>query len=245
MQGGAQWSDGAFHFSLQPGAGPDLVISFSSVGADPDRVPAPEFLRSAAQKGRLTVLSVADAGRSFGTDPAMVPALMGALGRCRTGGRIFCTGLSMGACFALAALPHLGAEAALLFGPQWAIGPDHPAENRWAEWSRRLPPLAGARGFWPPPAACRVSLFHALGDDRAQALAFPHPAPPGVDQLIFPARGHSDLVAHLKSQSLLPGLFAAAFAGDRRRLIRLAGQGGGMTRRRYEGAQQAGLPAPE
>lgn len=94
----------------------------------------------------------------------------------------------------------------------------------------------GPRGVAGAPG--RVWLFHGAADDLAQARAFPA-ATARCDHLIFAAQGHSDLVPHLKARGCLGGLVAAALAGDRRRLLRIAASAGGALRARFE-AEQGG-----
>jgi hypothetical protein len=144
-------------------------------------------------------------------------------------------GLSMGGFAALVAASLLPVDVVLAFSPQWSVLPAHmPAERRWAQWTAALsaapqPPPWPVAPLTPLLVDARIYLFHGLVDDFDQARGFPlHPA---VDQLIFPAQSHSSMVAHLKAHGCLAGLVAAAFAGDRRRLLRIAGSAGGHRRR--------------
>ncbi len=115
--------------------------------------------------------------------------------------QIVTIGQSMGAFCALAAAEVLPVSAVLAFGPQFSVDPARmPQETRWDTWTRRLGPLRHATA--PLPADPWLVLFHGLQDDRDQALAFPQRA--GLDHVLFPALGHSGLVAHLKARGLLP-----------------------------------------
>lgn len=221
---------GNWRFSLSEGAGPDLVLAFSSVGHDPAQMPSPEFHSSASAGGQRRVLCIADQGRSWGQDPEFAPLLRRQLADLNPKGRILAIGSSMGACLALQAAALLPVSAVLAFGPQWALGPDEPAEPRWPLWRSALGPGAGARAFWPPPAGVTVTLLHGLQDDLAQARAFPQQA--GVDHLLFPGEYHSELALNLRSRGLLGGLTEAAIAADRRRLLRLAASAGGISRKK-------------
>lgn len=221
---------GNWRFSLSEGSGPDLVLAFSSVGHDPDQMPSPEFITSGSQGGQRRVLSIADRGRSWGQDPEFAPLLCREVAALNPRGRLLAVGSSMGACLALQAAAILPLTAVLAFGPQWALGPDHPEETRWPLWQSRLRAGAGVRGIWPPPAGVFVTLLHGLQDDLAQARAFPVRA--GVDHLLFPGVSHSDLAQGLRSRGLLGGMIEAAMEGDRRRLMRLASSAGGISRRK-------------
>lgn len=214
------------------GAGGDLVIAFASVGHDPGRAPSPEFVGAAAGRGARRALFVMDASRSWANDPGFAPALHHALAQVRARGpvaRIVTLGLSMGAFSALAAARILPVDAVLAFGPQWSVLPGAvPDEGRWARWTAALPPVV-----WPAaplPERAWTCLFHGMAGDLPQALAFPQR--PGLDHLLFPGLGHSDLVPHLKARGVLPGLVEAALAPDRRRLLRIAASAGGRLRQR-------------
>ena len=98
-----------------------------------------------------------------------------------------------------------------------------------AQVEQRLQMLAGeprtARRFAKQLPAW---VFHGAKDDMAHAERFP--AKPGLDHLIFPDLGHSDLVPHLKERGALAGLLEAALQEDRRRLLRIAASAGGRRR---------------
>jgi hypothetical protein len=220
------WSADPFEADYQHGPGDQLVIAFSSVGHDPSRPPSPEFVRTLA--GRRA-LFIRDAARSWANDPGFEAALKGAFdAACEAGpvARVMTLGLSMGAFSALVAAQVLAVDVVLAFGAQYSIAPGA-GETRWAEWTDRLTlprwPVA------PLPAKGWVCLFHGGLDDRPQALAFPQRA--GVDQVMFDAVGHSDLMAHLKAKGVLAGLIEAGLAGDRRRLLRISAGAGGVRRR--------------
>lgn len=211
---------GPFAVELIDGEGPDLVIAFASIGHDPARRPAPEFVATATGRGTPAhprrALFVTDDSRSWASDPAFGPTLTEAVGRlARPVARLATLGLSMGAVMALRAAEHLPVDVTLAFGPQSRLHDD----PRWHGVTAQLPELA------PPGAAARWTvLCHGLADDAGQAAGFP-PAP-GTDRLGFPGQGHSDLVPHLKSRGALAGLMQAALAGDRRRLLRIASSAG-------------------
>lgn len=232
MQFERVWDRPPFAVDHLDGTGGDLVIAFASVGRDPARPPAPEFVATATGRGTRAfprrALFVSDASRSWTTDPGFAPALTGALAtlaRRAPVARILTIGLSMGGVAALAAARVLPVDAVLAFGPQ--ADPHLPGETRWRHWTARLPPIARAGTSLPDRG--RVWLFHGAADDMAQARAFP--AHPRTDALIFPGLGHSDLVPHLKARGVLAGLVEAGLAGDRRRVLRIAGSAGGLRRR--------------
>lgn len=216
------------------GAGTDLVISFSSVGHDPTRPPAPEFLATATGRGTPAAprraLFISDDSRSWASDPGFAPMLTEALARLDAPvTRIATLGLSMGAFSALAAAQVLPVDAVLAFSPQFSPLPGRIAgETRWAEWTARL-----TAPRWPEaplPAHGAAWLFHGMIDDTAQALSFPRA--PGTEQILFTEESHASLVPHLKRKGALAGLLEAALAGDRRRLLRIASACGGQRRDR-------------
>ena len=174
---------------------------------------------------------VMDQSRSWANHPGFAPALTGALARLpRSVRRVATMGLSMGGFSALAAARVIAVDTVLAFSPQWSVVPGIvPGETRWTEWASRLPPPV-----WPTaplPDTGWTCLFHGARDDMAHAVRFP--LRQGVDHLIFPGLGHSDLVPHLKARGVLAGLTEAALAHDRRRLLRIAASAGGVRRDRF------------
>ena len=230
-------AEGPITVDFCDGAGGDLVIAFASVGHDPTRAPAPEFIATATGRGTAAAprraLFVSDASRSWGNAPEFAPALIAALERVTARApvaQIATLGLSMGAYCALVAAQILPVDVVLAFSPQASVRPGAvPGETRWARWTEALPPL-----IWPEaplPARGHAYLFHGAADDLPHARHFPRA--PGTDQLIFPGRGHSGLVPHLKARGALAGLLQAALAGDRRRVLRIAASAGGVRRARF------------
>ena len=209
---------------MAEGDGPDLVLAFASIGHDPTRPPSPEFVASSRAQGRRALFFM-DASRSWGLHPALPGILHHALAAAGPAQRRLAMGSSMGAATALRAAAHIPLDAILALGPQ-----SHLADPRWQDWTARLtdpgpPPLT--QGPWS-------ILFHALDDDRDQALGFPEQ--PGTDHLLFPGITHSRLGPYLKERGLLQGLIDAALTRDRRRLLRIATAAGGVQRRK-------GMPA--
>lgn len=222
----------------RPGTGDGMVLSFASVGHDPARPPAPEFLRSATAGGRAA-LFISDASRSWANAPDWPEALATARDRTGQGSgtRLLALGVSMGGFSALAAGTVLPLAAVLAIGPQYSVDPAlMPDESRWREWTARIKdwrfPVA------PLPQGPWIILLHGLADDARQARAFPER--PGVDHILFPGIPHSDLAAHLKVRGVLGGLIEAAFQGDRRRLLRILSGAGGVLRRRNPALLQPG-----
>lgn len=236
MQFERVWDRAPFAVDYLDGVGGDLVISFSSVGHDADRPPAPEFVATATGKGLgppRRALFVMDANRSWANDPGFAAAIKCAVAHVSARApvqRIATIGLSMGGFSALVAAQVLPVQVVLAFGPQRSVAPGNVmGEDRWSRWTAALPEI-----IWqvaPLPAAGRAFLFHGAKDDLPQALAFPPQM--GTDQLIFPTLGHGDLLAHLKARGVLGGLLTAALADDRRRLLRIAGSAGGVLRPKF------------
>lgn len=195
-----------------------LVIAFSSIGHDPDRMPEPEFRRMATGADRAA-LFFRDQSRSWASHPGWAEALRQAVAsvplRVR---RIVTLGVSMGAVSALRAAEVLPVDAVLALGPQR----DLTQEPRWAEWTagRAIPPCPLPEGPW-------ITLCHGMQDDAAQAMAFP--ARKGVDHLLFQGLDHSGLARALKARGL-QGMADALCRGDRRRLLGIAQAAGGQRR---------------
>ncbi|MFD2174958.1 hypothetical protein [Rhodobacter lacus] len=240
------WEAGPYAVDYLPGRGADLVIAFASVGHDPARPPAPEFIASASGRGTAAhprpALFVSDESRSWANAPGFEAALEGSLARLRARqevARIATLGLSMGAFAALVAAQVIPVDLVLAFGPQYSIAPGGvPGETRWAEWTARIAPLR-----WPVaplPALAQAWLFHGGVDDLPHALRFE--AHPGSEQIIFPAQSHASLVPHLKNRGALSGLIEAARAGDRRRLLRIAASAGGARRAKLFPPGAAAIP---
>lgn len=222
------WDRAPYRIEFLDGGSEDLVIALSSVGHDPSRPPSPEFVRTVGGRRALFVM---DASRSWASDPGFESALRAAFAAVSAAApvrRVVALGLSMGGFSALAAAQIIPVDVVLAFGPQYSIMPRVvPGEDRWSEWTARLTACR-----WPTaplPARGWTCLFHGGRDDLPQALRFPVQA--GVDQLIFPDLGHSDLMGHLKAKGVSAGLLEAALAGDRRRLLRISGSAGGVQRK--------------
>lgn len=233
------WEAPPFRIDFLDGAGEDLVIACASIGHDPERPPAPEFVATAVGRGGAApprrALFVSDASRSWGNDPGFEAALRGALAAVTARApvrRIAAIGLSMGGFAALVAARILPVDCVLAFSPQFSVLPARvPEETRWARWRAALPAeIRWPEAPLPPPGGAQAWLFHGARDDLAQALRFPRQA--GTEQILFPDLDHSGLVPHLKARGALSGLLEAALAGDRRRLLRIAASAGGKRRER-------------
>lgn len=195
-----------------------LVIAFSSVGHDPDRMPEPEFRRMACGVDRA-VLFFRDQSRSWANHPCWAEALRQTVAAIPLPvRRIVTLGVSMGAVSALRAAEVLPVEGVLALGPQRDLA----EELRWAEWTvgRSIPLCPLPEGPW-------ITLCHGMQDDAAQAMAFPMQK--GVDHLLFQGLGHSDLALALKGHGL-QGMVDALCRGDRRRLLGIAQAAGGQRR---------------
>ena len=218
-------------FDLLPGSGPDLVVSFASIGSDRSRPPAYEFWNAAQAGGTRSVLFVTDARRQWGNTPDFAPLLQRALHLAQSRQnfqRILYLGQSMGGFVALAGAQIAPPTAILAISPQFSICPTvMPKESRWADWTAQIP--AHRFPSVPLPEGPRRVILHGLCDDRDQAQAFPRMA--NCDHYLFPRLGHSDLARHLKTQSLLPALIDATLDGDRRRMGRLIATAGGERRK--------------
>lgn len=217
---------GPLRILFLPGPAEVLVLSFASIGHDPQRPPSPEFIGTATD-GERPALFICDESRSWGQAEGFIPALEQALAVVRARQkltRIAALGQSMGASMALLAAAHLPVDAVLAVGPQSFLGPEEP---RWQPWAGRLQhPLAATP---PPRDGQRFVLIHGLNDDRAQARGFA-PAK-GLDHILYPGLTHSTLCPHLRQRGALKGLVASLIAKDRRRLIRIAASAGGHLRR--------------
>lgn len=241
------WNAPPLSVDFCDGAGEDLVISFASIGHDPQRPPSPEFVATALGRGTAAAgrraMFVSDASRSWANAPGFELALHRALAEVRARApvrRIAAIGSSMGAFSALVAAQILPVDVVLAISPQWSVLPGAvPGEERWARWRAALPAaLRWREAPLPAPGGAWAVLFHGARDDLAQALRFGEPA--GTDHLLFAEQGHSDLAAHLKARGALAGLLEAALAGDRRRLLRIAASAGGVRRARFAPPGAAG-----
>lgn len=207
---------GPWRVEMAEGAGDVLVLAFASIGHDLTRMPSPEFVGVATARGRRA-LFVMDAGRSWGTGAGFADALRAGLVAAGPVTRVVAVGSSMGAVAALRAAGVVAVDAVLALGPQARL--DDP---RWLSLTEGLP-AAGLPDCW-------TVLCHGLADDAAQAEGWPERA--GVDHLLFPGVGHSDLALHLKARGGLQGLVDALCARDRRRLLRIAAGAGAVHRRK-------------
>lgn len=218
-------------FDLLHGTGPDLVVSFTSIGHDPGQVPSFEFLKSAHLQGRRSVLFVTDVERQWGNSQNFGPLIAQAIaivqGRQRVEKTLF-IGQSMGGFNALVAASLIVPTAVLAISPQFSICPEiMPHETRWSEWTSRIA-LFRVKSAPLEPKAPTI-LLHGLGDDSEQAQAFP--LAPHVDHYLFPQINHSDLAKRLKTLSLLPAMIDCALTGDRRRMGRLIASAAGFRRK--------------
>ena len=209
--------DGPWRVEAAGGAGDVLVLAFASIGHDPARMPSPEFV--GVLRGRRA-LFVMDAARSWGTGRGFADVLRRAVDAAGPVRRIVALGSSMGAVAALRACAVVPVDAVL------ALGPQSVADARW--------PMAGVDV--PEVPECWTVLCHGMADDAVQADGWPVRA--GVDHLLFAGVGHSALALHLKARGGLQGMVDALCDGDRRRLLRIAGQAGAVQRRK--GIRQQG-----
>jgi hypothetical protein len=249
MQFRRLWHQPPFAVDFLDGPGEDLAISFASVGHDPDRCPAPEFVATATGRGGRgrRALFVMDESRSWANHPGFGPALLGAAEKVRARRpvrRTAALGLSMGAFSALVAARLMPVDVVLAFGPQWSVVPGAiPGETRWARWTTTLPEIRWPTAPLPLAGAGRVLICHGMADDLPQALPFPRNA--GADHILFPGLSHAGLVPHLKARGALAGLLDAALDGDRRRLLRIAASAGGIRRARMGGETRTGAAPQE
>lgn len=206
---------GPWRVEMAEGAGEVLALAFASIGHDLTRMPSPEF--AGVLRGRRA-LFIMDQGRSWGSGAGFAEAVHAGLAAAGPAGRIVALGSSMGAVAALRAASVVAVDAVLAFGPQSRM--DDP---RWSALSAGLPAA-------PDLPACWTVLCHGMADDAAQAAGWPERA--GVDHLLFPGIAHSDLALHLKARGGLQGLVDALCDGDRRRLLRIAGEVGAVQRRK-------------
>jgi hypothetical protein len=216
-----------FAVDYAPGAGGPLVMVFSSIGHDPDRMPEPEFRQMATRGGR-GALFIRDESRSWANAPEFDSVVQSALYHARARQsvtRIVALGVSMGAFSALAAADVLPIDAVLAIGPQFSIDPAVIDEPRWHDHAQRIGIFC--RPVCPLPARPWICLMHGLADDAVQAMSFPHRR--GVDHILFDGITHGRLALHLK-QTGLQGIVDALVAGDRRRLLRITAAAGGRRR---------------
>lgn len=216
-----------FAVDYAPGVGGTLVMVFSSIGHDPDRMPEPEFRQMAVRGGR-GALFIRDASRSWANAPefdsVVRSALRHAMSRQKVT-RIVAMGVSMGAFSALAAATQLPIDAVLAIGPQFSIDPAVLDEPRWRDQAQRIGMFR--RPVCPLPTRPWICLMHGLADDGVQAMSFPPQR--GVDHILFDGITHGRLGPHLKQMGL-QGLVDALVTGDRRRLLRIATAAGGRRR---------------
>lgn len=207
--------DGPWRVEAAGEAGDVLVLAFASIGHDAARMPSAEFVGQLRGRRALFVM---DAARSWGTGRGFADVLRRAVDAAGAEAgpvrRIVALGSSMGAVAALRACRVVPVDAVL------ALGPQSGADGRW--------PMAGVDV--PDLPACWTVLCHGMADDAVQAGGWPVRA--GVDHLLFGGVGHSALALHLKARGGLQGMVDALCDGDRRRLLRIAGQAGAVQRRR-------------
>lgn len=231
---------GPYQVLYCPGEGRDLALSFASVGHDPQRHPSPEFVATATGRGLKaaprSALFIQDNSRSWAADPCFPAVLDRALSMVAPVApfsRRVAIGMSMGGFSALVASRLQTLDAVLAFVPQWSIDPKiMPEETRWQQWRGHVAGSAWPTCPLPVPAPVpggaqggRAYLFHAGLDDMAHMRSFPQQS--NCDHILYPDCGHSDLVPMLKGKGVLAGLLEAAFADDRRRLLRIATGAGG------------------
>lgn len=214
---------GPYDVDWRDGSGDALIIAFSSIGHDPSRSPSPEFVATTRGLGRT--IFIRDHSRSWTTNPSFGPMLQHAVSTLSVPPprRIMTIGLSMGAFSALMATQFIAVDTVLAFGPQSSLTD----EARWREWTDRLSHHPTVPTI---PARTWACVFHGLRDDRHQATGYAQQT--GIDHILFPDLGHSDLMAHLRSRGGLTGIAQAALDGDRRRLLRIASSGGGKLRQK-------------
>ena len=204
-----------------PGQGRRLVVAFSGIGHGFGGMQAAEFMGTAADGGRNTVLFVTDTTRSWFTAPGIVDRIAGqvqaellrlGLPACHT------IGNSMGGYGAIRMAREMPVAVALAFSPQVSMDPALMDEHRWPEYrpaivSDRHLPLAACL----VPATRNYAVFGATSRIERNHRALLPEDGPNLTCLMLQGGGHN-IVRILKQAGHLVPLVRAAMDTDDARI---------------------------
>ncbi|MEO0937530.1 MAG: hypothetical protein AAFY38_05190 [Pseudomonadota bacterium] len=208
----------------QPGA-ETLVVSFASVGADPDTAPPLEFPKLATQNGAGPALFIVDKTRSWLNAPGLLEDVVAQIEKCadRHGvRRIVTIGNSMGGYNAALIAGFTKVDVALCFSPQASVHPDVVGDDlRWPRYRVGIDPhrFTGL-GAHLSDQTRYVAVFGDRAREAPQFRRFPDAG--NVTVLMLPGQGHGTAFT-LKKFGLLGDAVALAFDGNMQGLLAYLG----------------------
>ncbi|MEL7097616.1 MAG: hypothetical protein AAGM84_02190 [Pseudomonadota bacterium] len=193
-----------------------LVVSFSSVGTDPDGVPPIEFPQLATAKGTGPALFIVDKTRSWLNAPGLleeVVAQIEAFAAAQGAARIVTIGNSMGGYNAALIARFTRVDVALCFSPQASVHPDVAGDDlRWPRYRVGITEhrFAGLGAH----LSADTQYIAVFGDRPREAPQYRRfPDAPNVEVLMLPGHGHGTAFT-LKKYGLLGDAVGHGFAGD-------------------------------
>ncbi|MCV6592910.1 MAG: hypothetical protein OIF48_08170 [Silicimonas sp.] len=196
------------------GRGTSLVVSLAGVARGRVKVPPPEFIGTAFNKGENHVLLISDPTRSWMNAPGLAEAMMEVITsyRDRHGiSDVTALGNSMGGFAAIRLAELMPLRTVIAFAPQFSADPALvPEEERWIFYRRRIKawPHRDVGALNQPETQYYV--FH--GDDPKEAVHWRRfPTPPGLNHFILAGEGHN-VAPLLRRRRVLSPLVRSAMA---------------------------------
>ncbi|MEM8577893.1 MAG: hypothetical protein AAGF60_08595 [Pseudomonadota bacterium] len=203
---------------VHEGAAPSgqLVVSFSSVGPNPDVVPPVEFPRLATADGQGHALFIVDKTRSWLNAPGLlerVVAQIEAQVQATGADRVVTLGNSMGGYNAALIAGFTKVDVALGFSPQATVHPDVAGDD--LRWPRYRIDIEDHRFEGLHKHLSETCTYIAIyGDRPREAPQFRRfPDAPNTHVVMLPGHGHGTAFT-LKAKNLLGAAVHTAFAGD-------------------------------
>jgi len=193
-----------------------LVVSFSSVGTDPDAVPPIEFPQLATASGTGPALFIVDKTRSWLNAPGLMEEVVAQIERFATQqgvSRVVTIGNSMGGFNAALIAGFTKVDVALCFSPQASVHPRVAGDDlRWPRYrvgitEHRFSGLADHLNT----GTQYIAVFGDRTREAPQYRRFPDAD--NVEVLMLPGHGHGTAFT-LKKFGLLGEAVGFGFAGD-------------------------------
>lgn len=222
---------------LHRGQSTRLVVCFSGIGSDPDRLPEYEFARTATADGRDWVLYIADPARSWLNAPGLIERIVEIVEAqaAAIGATQVCTlGHSMGGYSACVLPGFTRVDVAMALSPQVSVHPDVvPDDGRWMNWRERIASVRIRHVEDHLSAATQYfAIFGMAGREAPQRDRFP--VAENIERLHM-ANTHHNTAQRLKARGILDTVVGLAFDGRLYRVRRLI-------RRNFEGVLVGGRP---
>lgn len=234
-------SDERLQIEAALGSSHRLVVSFTSVGTKRHEWPPKEFVGIASRGSKNHVICVTDFSRCWMNHPGMARKVADVISDYILDNAITevsAVGTSMGGYNALILGKLIPFTHIVAFAPQYSVHPDIlPEETRWHWFRKQIEnwPHRAIERLPNPPT--KIVVFHGdTADEQRHWMLFPKGS--NLRHFIFSGADHN-FVVPLKQHKVLQKIVQAVIHEKPRRLRKLVGRLGGMTRAAYAGFEAA------